>query len=317
MTALSALTFNAGLLKVQVLGWTVFENPQFAAERLPFVGRALSSAPVLADIVCLQEVYTDTDAAVICRALEQTHPHVVRVNDVPTPLPKLHNGLMILSRWPLAQDSVVLERFVEASRAEQWMGNKSILKASFQVPDLGPSLVTVLTTHLTSGGEHPESDAPSVDEVRGAELVQLRRMAEASAAKGDIVIIAGDFNCGPSASEENYRSLLEWTDDTYVAARDIFTPVTPACTWDPTIYLNRTNIHAACPANRLDLILLVPPGPKWQLNIDNAAIILTEPCVPVSSSSGDPILVTLSDHYCYRSAMTLSLAPPTSLSLKN
>jgi len=306
MTGLSVLTFNAGLLKVQVLGFTVFENPQFAAERLPLIGASLSSVPVLADFVCLQEVYTDADAAVIQRALEKTHPHVVRVSDSPTPLPKLHNGLMILSRWPIAQGSVVLERFVDASRAEQWMGNKSILKASFQVPDLGPSsLVTIMTSHLTSGGEHPESDAPSVDEVRGAELVQLRRFAEAAAAKGDIVIIAGDFNCGPSASEENYRSLLDWTVDTYVAARDVVNPVTPACTWDPTIYLNRTNIHAACPANRLDLVLVVPHA-KWRINVDSAAIILTEPCVPVSSSSGDALLVTLSDHYGYRSSFSLS-----------
>lgn len=64
----TVVTYNAGLA-------TNFVG--YAPERLPELGPALGK--LNADVICLQEVWTDEDAAVVQAALQSTHPHQLRV----------------------------------------------------------------------------------------------------------------------------------------------------------------------------------------------------------------------------------------------
>eukprot|EP00918_Siedleckia_nematoides_P044529 GHVU01097369.1.p1 GENE.GHVU01097369.1~~GHVU01097369.1.p1 ORF type:complete len:395 (-),score=32.08 GHVU01097369.1:663-1712(-) len=94
---LSLMTFNAGLLDYKLCKVTLYQNPPFTNTRLQSIPVALRASE--ADIVALQEVYTEAQADFIVERTRATFPFCGRRTS--GGLVAMHNGLMTLSKFPI------------------------------------------------------------------------------------------------------------------------------------------------------------------------------------------------------------------------
>jgi hypothetical protein len=102
-------------------GVEVFANPPYATDRLPFIPPAIRKQK--ADVVALQGCYEIEHFDFICNELQDIYPYNARVDSGGGM--KFHNGLMLLSRWPVLKYE--LEAMVKVSTLEAYMGTKSTL----------------------------------------------------------------------------------------------------------------------------------------------------------------------------------------------
>jgi endonuclease/exonuclease/phosphatase family metal-dependent hydrolase len=282
---LKVLSFNVGLLYITLplVGITLFENPPFGKNRLKHIPQAIREED--ADIVLLQECYYKEDATFIIESLKDILPHVSR-QDCRRHFLQLHNGLLLLSKFPVVKES--LEVFQDASKVERYFACKSLLCTSIQY---GASTISFLQSHLTAGGEmDPES--PETDNDRHSELLHMLRVAEAAKALGEIPFICGDLNCGPEASKGNYDLILK------SGYRDLFIEAVSkeglpssgpgTFTWSPENYLNTVGPHAHCPGQRVDHLFVSDDT----VTCSKSRIIFKAPCVTLPSG----VVSTLSDH---------------------
>ena len=114
------LSYNVGLLRFRLCGCCeVFSNPPFAMARLPHISPAIRKFD--ADIVAIQEVYEQSHVDRILSELADLYPHHARVNS--GGCLSFHNGLMVLSKWPIL--NVELERLRTVSTLEKFLATKS------------------------------------------------------------------------------------------------------------------------------------------------------------------------------------------------
>jgi endonuclease/exonuclease/phosphatase family metal-dependent hydrolase len=223
----------------------------------------------------------------ICSELKDLYPYHARVNS--GGLLKFHNGLLILSRYPIK--GVSLDPYKKVSSLESYMATKSNLVVDVDVPGMGK--VTFVTMHTTAGGhidpEHPDADADREDELR-----QAAEACEAAAARGNLGIIIGDLNCGPEASAGNFSYILErGFRDTYAEGAAVGKLESgPLFTWDPQNYLNSVGPHKDCPGQRCDHVLLPRRGMEdWR--VERVKILFEEKVADIGGGK----LSTLSDHH--------------------
>ena len=285
------LSFNVGLLYIQdpFFGVTFFHNPPHGRERLPRIPDAIRE--VDADVVLLQECYFERDADFLWRSLHDVYPFKSRL-DCPRTWLQLHNGLMVLSKWPITKER--FDKYRDAARLEQLLGCKGNLATTIR---LGSQqlLLTFINGHYTAGGERINSDDPGSDLDREKELAQTVELAKAVAEAGEVPLLCGDFNCGPEASTSNYSGLLKrGFRDLFVEANGTAAAGPESFTWCPTNYLNTLGPHAHCPGQRLDHLFLPTDLPAAKvISCTAARLVLKEPCVPLP---GVGHLCTLSDH---------------------
>lgn len=287
-STLKVLSFNVGLLYIQdpFFGVTLFHNPPYCRERLSSIPAALLE--VDADVVLLQECYFERDADFLWRSLQGVYPYKSR-QDCPRTWLQLHNGLMVLSKWPVSKER--LDKYRDAAWLEKLLGCKSNLVTTIC---LGQRLLTFINGHYTAGGERINSDDPGSDLDREKELIQTVELAKAVAAAGEVPLLCGDFNCGPEASTSNYSGILKrGFRDLFVEANGATTAGPESFTWCPSNYLNTLGPHAHCPGQRLDHLFLPTDLPAARgISCTAARLVLKEPCVPLPGGR----LCTLSDH---------------------
>lgn len=284
---LKVLSFNAGLLyiKLSPLPIIIFENPPHGKDRLKHIPQAIRDEG--ADIVLLQEFYYEQDATFIIESLKDIFPFVSR-QDCCRSCIQLHNGLLLLSKFPVVKES--LETFKNASKIERIFACKSFLTTAIQ---FGPSVLTFVQGHSTAGGE-ADPEHPATDVCRHTELQQMLRAATVAAELGEIPILCGDFNCGPEASKGNYDFIVQ------SGYRDLFlesaalqglpSSGSDTFTWSPENYLNTVGPHAHCPGQRVDHLFLA----NSQVGIEclQSRIVFRTACVALPNG----IVSTLSDH---------------------
>jgi len=273
------LTFNLGLLRLQLFGVTAFGSPPFTAERFRYIPQAILACG--ADIVALQEIYERGHVAALLEAVAAVYPYHARADN--QRVHQFHNGLLYLSRYPI--DSFSLRKHAQASSAEKWLGCKSALECRIATP-LGP--LCFVNLHTTAGGG-VDPEAQDVDTVRQSELAEAIAMCEAAAADGYSAAVIGDLNMGPEASAGNYRYMESRGYD------DVIAPFADAvgCTWDPKSPLNNLQVFADCPAQRIDHFFFRRGG---QVRARAAEKLFTDAPVPVVHKGGTKH-VPLSDHY--------------------
>lgn len=288
---LTVVSYNTGLAAGYV---------DYATERLPLLGPAI--AALEADVVCLQEVWTDADAAALIDATKAAFPHSYRevtenaagsgapactvaeldplkacalanCAGVPTenlatcvlgkcsaefgaissgcqgclssqignPLDDMvtacttsagaefayegRNGVLLLSKHPLATTEFV--------QFESYVNARVVLHATLDAPALDNP--DVFCTHLTAdlsadleyGGTYG-----SWGEEQGAQIDEMLTWIDGKASS-ELVVVAGDFNCGPAVAPavvaehaENYEKFAgAQFSDPYVEATGV------ACSW--------------------------------------------------------------------------------------
>lgn len=144
LETLSMLTYNVGLLRMRLLGLTVFSNPPHADERLPHIPAALRSCP--ADILAIQECYEEKHANFLCNELKDLYPYHARADS--GGFVRFHNALLVLSKYPIVRCE--LQHYKKVSTLEYYMATKSNLIVDVLLPGLGK--VTIVNMHTTAGG---------------------------------------------------------------------------------------------------------------------------------------------------------------------
>lgn len=283
--SITFLSYNVGLLRLKMLGMTLFSNPPYAKERLPFIPEGIKS--VHADIVAIQECYEDKHAEYLIAALKEMYPYHARMNS--GGVFRFHNGLMLFSKFPIK--NCTLQAYKKVSSLEYYMATKSSLIVDVDIPGLG--VVTLVNMHTTAGGhidpEHPDADSDREDELR-----QAYDVCAAVEAEGRLAIILGDLNCGPEASAGNFKYILDkGFRDTYIEGQQRGKLLDgPEFTWDPKNFLNTLGPHKDCPGQRCDHVLLPINGMEnW--NVDKIHVIFSESIAPIGNSKSS----TLSDHH--------------------
>ncbi|PFH37276.1 hypothetical protein BESB_037340 [Besnoitia besnoiti] len=201
---LNIVSFNAGLLEYRLCGLQIYQNPPFTRRRLTHI--PVSLLDTKSDIICLQEVYDDVHADFLVDSMRHVFPYVGRRTSGGRFA--LHNGLMVLSRFPILHTR--FHPFHDVTYIERLFGSKGMLECCIDIPSVG--VVALFNIHLASGAVDPES--PYVEALRSAEIQQVLSACEDAGVRGEIPVVVGDLNAAPDLCASNYKSFVErgWRD---------------------------------------------------------------------------------------------------------
>ena len=279
---LSLLTLNCGLLRISALGRTLLEPAPFIADRLAALPAALRA--VDADIVALQEIYKVAHKRQVMKALADRWPHAAFPQR--RPLHKLDSGLLVLSRFPIADAR--FHPFKAAPRDEKAFVHRGCFETIHAVPGFGP--MTLLSFHTTAGGTRHDPESVVADSIRGQQIDAILGLAER--APDSPAILIGDLNAGPPVSMANYRQVVARGYADLFAEGVGEAAAASAVTWDSRQPLNRRGPHGHQRPQRIDHIFLKHSWlERWR--VAEARLVLTEPNVPIPGGER----VTVADHY--------------------
>ena len=279
--SISFLTFNAGLLRIKLLGITILENPPYIEERLKELPKQLKK--IDADIIALQEVWAEKHKKYLIDSLKDTYPFYAYFSE--KSFNKHQNGEIFFSKFPI--DESCYNEFNNTSIDEKHFVSQGILSIKFTTKQFGE--ISCFDTHTTAGGALKHPEARKTDDIRD---LQIRQMLELSKNSNGITVLMGDLNAGPGVSEQNYRSILQaGYDDTYLVGNSN-TEDCVKCTWDPRNPLNSDGPHKTSPPQRIDHIF-IPEKILEKFVITDAKVVFEDFSVKVENIK----LITLSDHY--------------------
>ena len=290
MRKLVILTFNAGLLSINMFGYPLIVPTDYIEERLQYIPAALIA--MNADVIALQEVYTKPHQDYLIAHLSEIYPHYVSKRNRSIGLP---NGLMFFSKYPIVEWEYY--QFDDAGPFdEKLIANKGTLTITVSLDDLGN--LTLYNVHPTSGGMLNGQDDPDIETKRQNQIDEVLQLTKRTN-KGMSVVL-GDFNAGPQISNRNYESLFAH------GFVDVYKRVCESrgecekITWDAQNPLNISGTHSTSPSQRIDHIY-VQESVLDSLEISDARIIFEEAIVPLPTETveeGAEIpKVPLSDHY--------------------
>ncbi|KAF4554563.1 Inositol phosphosphingolipids phospholipase C-like protein [Elsinoe fawcettii] len=189
-------------------------------ERFTHIGHLLSTASPLPDIVCLQEIWTQADYAIIRAATSSFLPHA-----------KFYfsgifgGGLAILSRYPIVESSMYaypLNGRPTAFFRGDWYVGKGVACARVQLPRSSPpssrDTVEVFCTHLHAPYEPEHRDSYLCH--RTAQAWEIAKKMRHAAERGHLVVGMGDFNMIP-------LSLAHRLIEGHAPVRDVWRVVHP------------------------------------------------------------------------------------------
>jgi endonuclease/exonuclease/phosphatase family metal-dependent hydrolase len=277
---ISIATYNTGLIRAQLAGFTLFEFAPHVEIRSKYISSTVLSAQP--DIICFQEIFSGSHLRKIAESLTPTHPYRYAPKSL---RPKIFgSGLALFSRYPILQCNG--SWFKSQLLEESLFAPKGYLSVTLDTGNNG--LLEVINSHTTAGGSkhHPESSiADRCRQLQLDEMVEFSQQRDASVVHS---LIVGDLNCGPEASRANYESILScgFTDLIVAADPNGRAPVT----WDPKNPLNIESPHKTSPPQRIDHVLA---NSRSTLLVGNYKLIGTESTVELSTESR----CTPSDHY--------------------
>ncbi len=279
MRKLKVLSFNLGLLRVNIRKTKIFEFTPYLEERFSKIVEKLKTCD--ADIISLQEIYNKLDALALIEELKSIFPY--HFYPRPNHYMRYSSGLLVLSKLPLKKPT--FQKFKRSTWDEKLYVDKGFIDTHVDFDDF---LVQIVNAHTTAGGyfKHPESK--SVDKIRDS---QIKQILNATNSKTHMTVITGDMNCGPQASKQNFE-LFEKE-----GFQDVFQYKDNSLyTWDVKNPLNANSIHSSSPSQRIDHILYqVHEKREWDHG--DSQIIYKEGIVKVKTLLQKEELVTLSDHY--------------------
>lgn len=278
MRKLKVLSFNLGLLRVTIKGKKIFEFTPFLEERFTQILEKLKSCG--ADVICVQEIFNKLDALRLVEELKSIYPyHFCPRADYYL---RYSSGLVVLSKVPLKKSS--FQKFYNSTWDEKLYVDKGFIKTYIDFDDF---LVQLINAHTTAGGyfKHPENK--KINNIRDTQIRQILKSKDTSS---HMTLIAGDLNCGPQTSQENFDLFKK---DGFL---DVFQYQDNGLyTWDIKNPLNTNSFHATSPSQRIDHILYkIHEKKEW--NHEESQIVYKEPIVKVQGLIKENI-ITMSDHY--------------------
>jgi len=234
-------TLNAGLLRLQLGRWTLFEPVPRVNERIAGLARLLGALDV--DVLAMQEVFVRGARTRLVDQLCATFPNAAFADSSSW----VGNGLVTLSRHPI-EDSE-FQRFDHDFMMVRPFATFGLLRTRVRLPD-GPPL-QLFNTHLTAG-PFGDPERGRVERMRDRQIRQLLDAADAQAAP---VVLTGDFNAGPDVSTDNYRRFAAaGFVDAFDQAENHGSPL--RATWTPENALTHTGPHSSSPPQRIDHVFV-------------------------------------------------------------
>ena len=288
LTALTLLTFNFwGLPDVGTLSLSLLkeERAQVLCEKI----KVLSEQRKI-DVIALQEVWDRKDRKTLS---DCGFDYAVDLNDG---LRMIDNGLLILSRYPLAETPPLKVTYEKPAQGDlshfdgESMADKAVIVARFQLPD-GTTFV-VGDTHLISNYTHyPEYDP--YEHLRNQEFkLAVDTITRFKSAPTEPAFLLGDFNTGPTVDG---RKNLHWNE---LASQLIYDrtkeSVCTVCSENP--FQDGSN-------DRMDFVFSLP-GAFLVLKSESRQFDRLETLLP-------QVTGYLSDHYAWEA--TYSIAKPPQL----
>jgi endonuclease/exonuclease/phosphatase family metal-dependent hydrolase len=227
------------------------------------------------DIIAFQEVWSDATWDYLVEQLD--YPFVAYRPSRGRLRGRLGNGLLVLSRYPLARERV--RRFSAFTHVQEFFASKGALFVDVLTAQ-GP--VTLINTHLGSGL------SPRVTQRRVTQLRELCGWIR-TVPEEHPVILAGDLNLSPDS--EPYRVLNDWVRAHYDGASgDTFLQANPDAP-GYTYYRSRSRPrHGAgpwLPAHRIDYIFVLSSRESTvQLRMLASDVVLNVPGAPLSDHCG-------------------------------
>lgn len=263
---LQVVSFNVGLTRLKFVPFNYNFVP-FVTERVRLLPAALLATN--ADVICLQEVFENGLFRRLRADLVSAYPYTYHNNKGW----KLFNkGLAIFSKYKFEHlnevsfKTIALEKFAQKGA--------SIIRFLE-----GPYESMVLANvHFPYGGyiNNSPAFAPIVT-LRNKAIEQLHQVL---CSLGEQVIMAGDFNFGPTAAEPNYEYLLSLRYHNLTGEE---------VTWDPENPMNK--LFTLMKPQSLDHIFVNDTLIR-QIANSTSQVLFKEP-----AQTPDGRLINLSDHY--------------------
>lgn len=288
MKPITIITFNAGLLDINLFGLSFFKPVAYIEKRTEAIAGQLKRSN--ADIIALQEVYLRKHHQYFIQELERVYPFHAY-----SEMPRFNwgSGLMTFSKYPITDWNFT--PFKERGTIDEKIFAKrgilnSIVKISRNIS------VNVVNIHLTSGGVFYQMDSIKVEQKRSQQIREILNILKNTEETNAITL--GDFNSGPMVSSKNYTEVRNYgfTDVYYKFCQSI--QIRCKNTWDTNNPLN-TN-QSGIKSNRIDHIMMN----KDDWKILNSRVIFKD--ILVSVSNKKPKMATLSDHYGLEATLELS-----------
>lgn len=273
---LRILTLNTGLTEIRIGGIPFYTDVPHVNERAAHLAAALRS--VNADIVALQELVPLRAKRALAAALADLYPYAAGITEDG----RFYGaGLLTLSRHPI--DRATHTSFAQQTVEEGLFGPRGVVGCTVHASGFGPCHVKNL--HATAGGAYLRGKRASQGR-RHAQIAQATSLANQAAE--EVVILAGDFNSGPTAWPHIYRHVMEAGFHDAVVAADQRDDAGLRGTWDPANALNRK--MAIADAHRVDHVFVRADA---RVKVSRTEIVLHEPTVAVPGGDRVPV----SDHY--------------------
>lgn len=166
---------------------------KFRKERIDEIGRRISIASPVPEIVGLQECWTQEDYQSIRRQTRHILPHGKFYHSG-----IFGGGLAILSKWPIIESNMV--RFPLNGRPTaffrgDWYVGKGVACARIKMGPLLNDIAEVFCTHLHAPYEGEPNDSYLCH--RTAQAWEIAKLMRGAAERGHLVLGLGDFNMIP------------------------------------------------------------------------------------------------------------------------
>lgn len=275
MKTLKILSFNAAILNIRIIGYSVYRPVDFIEQRLGELIRVLRK--IDADIVFLQELFHRKYQSALCRALADIYPYNTG-QTYPGPGLRLGNELVTLSKLRLFKGGLV--RFSRAPAEELRHTSKGFYCNEL---DLGQQeRLQLINYHVSAGGKDSHPESAEMEIIRASQIQQI--LDNIAADKKTLLV--GDLNAGPDSSTSNYQQVIgAGFIDTFSEAGG------QGVTWDPQNPLVEAGLESHLPAQRIDHIF-IDQSLSSMCKIIHSQIVIDEK--PLKTRLG---ATPLSDHY--------------------
>lgn len=200
---LTASFAEAGTAHLNVLIYNIKELPLPPGSdkgRAKKIGRRLAELRARGegfDVVLLQEAMNRKGRRINRYA---GFPH--RVEGPRPKLPEASAGLLVLSEHPL---SARREHVFRQAISWDMLSRKGVVLAELAVPGV-PEPIAILNTHMQAGPtQDPFTPVERCDEVRAAQILELRSFLLENLLPGTPILFGGDFNFRPSDVTGQYQ----------------------------------------------------------------------------------------------------------------
>ncbi|HSV92811.1 MAG TPA: endonuclease/exonuclease/phosphatase family protein [Desulfobacterales bacterium] len=300
---LTVLSYNLGLLRV--VGSDFVPIVRDRAEAAP-AALARFARERSADVLVLQEIWTNRQAVAITEALAPLGYAVVRPRG--GTLIGKEGGLLVAVRAPLRVTEWSFTPFGKSTFMDS-LARKGILAAVLENPG-NEARFALLATHTvaldTDQGAPIDAKQVAAHAVQVGKIVEVLRRISAD---GTIpALIVGDFNVGPGYAEANHRLFADLPGMREAGA--VAAPGEPLVTWDPGNPLVAYGRYPNEPAAKIDHVFFRDGG-SWRWSASRVEVVFTGPADGLSmvpSKGAAPVPTPLSDHYGLFATLDLAAA---------